>query len=1269
MSEENFFDWDNDTWSVLNSYFDEVSLVENKITSFNDLIDNIIPELIKKNSPISIPCNYDSQISAYKTKYLVHIKNFYINLPLIRENTDVIKPLFPNEARLRNLTYNSQIYVDLEIEKGELNVNSPIGDYKIVDHISESKCPLFKIPIMLRSKYCHLYLKPDDVRREMGECIMDEGGYYIVNGGEKVIIGQERISENRLYVWPQVKTNAKTYTHEVEIKSSTDQRFNPVKTNKMYILRETQSTRATKNIPKAIRVKIPSISPDKDIPLFILFKALGCVNDKEAYKYILSSIPDKDHYKFHKMLLYSAAETKKYGIYTSIQALRYIQSISLKINNYLKDLPSDVKHSVLNSEYVRDNIFSANVDSKKMKDSNDNYIKMTEEDFELKYIKDMLVREIFPHVGVDMVKKMIFLGYMCRRLLESYFGLRPPDNRDHYSNKRIDLDGQLLSQIVRNSYINLCRDIMKNVGHLIEIQSNDIHNKGVLLNEIKSNVKKIIGKSRIQEKITYALSTGSWSILKNVADSQKKGVAQVLNRNSFAGTLSHTRRIQSPLVQSTNKIVPPRRLDMTHYGMCCVDETPEGHQIGIVKNLALQCSIPTYSNEIMIVEILHRLRNSNNKKSVLPINEIMINQPNLMKESVIIFINGNPYGIVLEKDCKEVYDNLRIFKRCGIVYNKISIAWFIEWKEIHIQTDGGRFMRPLYIVKDNELLIKKEEAQHKWHELLDGTFRKYVNDERTLYNGGVIEYVDSNELETLMVAVNSDKLKEQNEDNDVYIKFTHCEINPMMIKGVISQMIPFSNSNPSPRNCYQSSMGKQALSIYTLNYNSRLDTIGHVLCYGQMPCVQTRTMIGTKLFKVPSGINPILGYISFSGYDQEDATVLNKASVERGLFCSLYFRTTTDERHKNKSSNSVEKYTNPYLVNMKKTQGINENSTHYNCIDIDGYPIESKEVSEEDAIIGKVISITDTNDDPKRKKYEFKNISIIAKHNESGIIDRTLCKNSNRALSNITLTNNDGYEIVKVRIAQLRFPEIGDKFASRHAQKGCTGLQLDQSDMPFMKNGMPLDFIMNPHGLPSRMTYAKMLETLLGKVCIATGKIQDGTPFKELDVNYYYDLLHKYGFSEFGDEVYNGFTGEKFTNKIFVGPTYYQRLKHMVIDKIHGRERGPKQLLTRQPAEGRSRDGGLRLGEMERDAFIGHGTSQMITESYMDRSDKFSIFIRKSDGVRIIGNKLKNIYSYNGEDVPKEDVREVLLPYATKLGFDEFMSSGFDVTYELDEFK
>ena len=1211
-----------------------------------------------------------------------------------------------------------------------------------------------------------------------------------VNGGEKVIISQERVAENQVFVWPPTKSTTAKYTHEAEIKTSIDQRFFPIKVNKVKLTKEPsqrmiKQSRTIKvgdsigiTYGRTIKVQFPYMK--EDIPLFIMFRALGIATEKEALEMIL---PDMDMIgsNFTNFLIPSIDEARSstvsfgtgeekseiVGITTQEMALKYlIERLNITYDSTFKQEPFQCQ---------------------------------------MKYVNEIINRELFPHIGLMLPtlgqtfrKKAFFLGYMTRKLLDCYFGVRPYDDRDHYGNKRVDLTGPLITKLFRANFIKLIKDMRQQILHKLcdKVAKTDSQMLVQLL-------RKIIQGCNIDSKIKYGLSTGNWGTQKGSMSSTEKGIAQVLNRLSFAGALSHTRRIQSPLERAGSKIVQPRKLHGTHYGMCCLNETPEGQQIGVVKNLAMQTHITIQTNDYPIRIILKKL-------GVIDTIEIIAKETQSMTK---VFVNGDWYGVIHEDKTNQLYTRLQTLKRHGVIVPYISIAWFIDWKEIKIQTDGGRYSRPLYITNDNELLIeqlfnknkifqqKLIEGHIKWQELLFGFHEGdagYDVKKANHINGGVVEYLDTNEIESSMIAMTKQDLDQNDPKGSVYMKYTHIEIHPMMMMGVISAMIPYSDMSQSPRNCYQclwkeeevimadgtkkkisdiivgdmvitvdpmtleqkptrvinqyvktttkkivtviisskkevvctedhpiltpngwknaglltnkdsvcvcrytrnrmsvfvpvervishenveiadittesenhsfitghgicvhnSSMAKQSMGFYVTNYNQRMDTLAHVMVYGQKPLVTTRMGKYTLMDNLPHGGEAQLLYGCYTGYNQEDSIILNRDAIERGYFNTIFFRTYIDKAQKHRSATTAtEQFTKPDTQSSIKIDDIKSDKA-YHAISETGEPILGKAIKGGDVIIGKIIEVKERD----QQEYTYRDISTVARANEEGIVDLVIPSKD----SDLLPFNAEGHRIVKARVSVVREPEIGDKFASRYSQKGTVSIMYRSIDLPFTCYGLYPDIIMNPHGIPSRMTVGKLLETLMGRIAVCTGEIQDATPFVDRDLNSFRRILKSYGCNEFGNEVmYNGQTGQMYDVQFFYGPTYYQRLKHMVLDKVHSRESGPVQLLTRQPAEGRSRDGGLRLGEMERDVFISHWIQTFLKERMMDSSDLFKAYVSKKDEAMIVGNPVRHIFKFNGKNVSEDEVVQIQLPYAMKLLLQELESMGLDIRLKM----
>jgi DNA-directed RNA polymerase II subunit RPB2 len=500
---------------------------------------------------------------------------------------------------------------------------------------------------------------------------------------------------------------------------------------------------------------------------------------------------------------------------------------------------------------------------------------------------------------------------------------------------------------------------------------------------------------------------------------------------------------------------------------------------------------------------------------------------------------------------------------------------------------------------------------------------------------GVIEYLDTEEMYHTMILMDlkNSKLLKTNKNKTIY---DYCEIHPCLIMGVLASCIPFSNHNQSPRNTYQSAMGKQAMGIYASNYRTRIDTMAHILNYTCKPIVNTRIDNYLPTSNMPSGMNCIVAICSYTGYNQEDSVILNKSSVDRGLFNSKFLRAYRDDEKKIHSSGKEEQFGKP----DRTTKGLKPGS--YDKLKNNGFVEKNTYVDSNDVIIGKLTPIKNK----KKTEKEFKDNSTLLRPNENGWIDEVYLN-----------SNGEGNRFCKVRVRSKRTPTIGDKFSSRHGQKGTVGMIYSQEDMPFNKDGISPDIIINPHAIPSRMTIAQLMECIMGKVSCHLGGYGDATAFGDITVHDIAEVLSKKcGYEKHGNEIlYNGMTGKQMSVDIFMGPTYYQRLKHMVEDKIHSRATGPKVLLTRQPPEGRSRDGGLRFGEMERDCMIAHGTLQFLKERTVDVSDKYRIFICNKCKLTAVVNYDQNI-SHCKKCNNYIDFSEIVLPYACKLMTQELES-------------
>ena len=587
-----------------------------------------------------------------------------------------------------------------------------------------------------------------------------------------------------------------------------------------------------------------------------------------------------------------------------------------------------------------------------------------------------------------------------------------------------------------------------------------------------------------------------------------------------------------------------------------------------------------------------------------------------------IFINGNWVGLHKQPDV--LVPKLRLLKCNNYFDISTSISWVINKKEIHIQTDYGRLCRPLFkvdaetgnlLLNSNEMITKhyNEKITNKtisWDELIHGDLEdkqeievsgvdEYL-DENLKIHSAPIEYVDISESNTMLFATDSSKNCG---------KASHCEIHPSLILGVLGNCTPFPSHNQSPRNVYSTCQAKQGLGTYATNYHNRFDTNGYILDYPQKPLISNRYLHRFQP-NLSYGVNTIVAIGCYTGYNVEDSIIINKSSLDRGLF-----RTTSFHIYQDTISMDEEAfYGNPKknnILNVKK--GVN-----YDNLDNNGVIEEETKISEDQVLIGKYNYILKEYDEENQQEVkEIKDNSILPKKNDKGYVDKVFVN-----------SKNDNINMVKVRIRKTRVPEIGDKFCSRHGQKGVIGMLLEQQDMPYTRNGLVPDIIINPHAIPSRMTIGHLIECLTGKACSHLGFEADSTAFIDRVnpvENIASVLQDKCNYERYGNEIlYNGLTGKQLEVDFFIGPTYYLRLKHMVQDKVHSRATGPKTVLSHQPASGRSNEGGLRIGEMERDAILSHGMTSYLKESYMEKSDKYTFGVCNHTGLMSVSNLSEN---------------------------------------------
>jgi len=1161
-------------WAVVNCFFEEKGLVRQQLDSFDEFVNNSMQELIEDSRPIQVKTNKqylrddeDETISSHAISF----GQIYMSKPVTRESDGSTTALYPHEARLRNLTYSAPLYVDVSYKKVDLNTDETVEPDTQREYMGQ-------VPIMLRSKFCVLKDKTKDKSdtelADLNECVFDMGGYFVINGSEKVLIAQERLANNSVFCF-QKKPPSK-FCWAAEVRSHVEQGARPTST--MYIQMFANSSFKEATGKNQIHAVIPYVR--QGLPLMILFRALGCVTDKAILQRICAQFEDTEMMDKLRGSLEEAFPVQNQNI-----ALDFVGRRGSATN-------------VTKAERVE-------------------------------YARQLLEKELLPHVGMEPNMenyKAYYLGYVTHRLLLCTVGRNEEDDRDHYANKRLDLAGPLLSGLFRTLLAKLRKDVTAHLQKCAD-SGKDF------------NLTAALKVKTITNGLKYALATGNWGLQ---GAATKAGVSQVLNRLTYASSLSHLRRVNTPLAKE-GKAAKPRQLHCTHWGYMCPAEVPEGQACGLVKNIALMCYISVGSPQSTILELLEEWGIEN-------LAEI---SPDGVLGNTKVFVNGNWVGISRDPDM--LVGTLLQLRRNTTIDSEVSIVRDIYRKELRICTDPGRCCRPLLVVDGGNSARISREHINKLQKSMASQVAGDTNSESgaseisgmndrygwsNLLEEGIVEYIDVAEEETIMCAMDAGSLSKSNTYSRTY---THMEIHPSVILGICASIIPFPDHNQSPRNTYQSAMGKQAMGVYASNFMERMDTLAHCLYYPQKPLVTTRAMKYLRFRELPAGTNATVCISTYTGYNQEDSLVMNQSSIDRGFFRSVYYRSYTDQEKEDKATGQMELFEKP---NRATCMGFKHGN--YDKLDEDGLVSIGTRVSGDDIVIGKTIPINAAGYGGVVQQSK-KDGSHALKSSESGIIDKVLLT-----------TNQDGFRFVKVRYRTVRIPQIGDKFASRHGQKGTCGMTYNAEDMPFTQEGINPDIIVNPHAIPSRMTIGHLVECLLSKVGSLTGDEGDATPFIEgVDVAVISDVLHNLGYQMRGNEVmYNGHTGRRMPAQLFLGPTYYQRLKHMVDDKIHSRSRGPVTMLTRQPMEGRAKEGGLRFGEMERDCLISHGSANFLRDRLFVNSDPFALHICCICGLPCQADLQNQVFNCRNPDCGGNSTKfyRAQIPYACKLLFQELMA-------------
>ena len=1586
-------------WKIIDKYFDDnpQCLVRHHTESYNDFFKNGIFQIFKEKNPIRISTRFDEKLNDYRSQCIMYFggkegNKIYFGKPIIYDDDDNSHYMYPNEARLRNMTYGMTIHYDVDIEfidildkdelpnivgientgEGDENIHTefvnfktnheneqPALDYSKVDiavdkeitggavkrknkpkrridlelspmemgllreateksmtssnrqvrTLTLEKIFLGKFPIMVQSEYCVLSGLPREVRHTMGECRNDVGGYFIIDGKEKTVVSQEKFGDNMLYIR---KSNDDVSLYSAEIRSVSENVAKPIRTLSVRIMAPSASY-SNKNIV----VNIPNVR--KPVPLFIVFRALGVISDKQIITMCLLDLE-----KYESMVdLFAPSVHDAGGIMTQRTALKYIATLTKR-----KTVP---------------------------------------------YVLEILSDYFLPHVGeTNYIQKSYYLGHIVFKLLSVYTGLEVPTDRDNFKFKRIELVGSLMYDLFREYYTIQQRQIHLAFESKITFNRNLYENN--LYGLIQENYKAFFGERSLESGFKKAFK-GNWGAFTHT---KRIGVVQDLNRLSHNSALSHLRKTNLPLDASV-KLVGPRVLHNTQWGLFDPIDTPDGGNIGIHKHISISAYVTQgVSREPMI----KWLRENIDMKLLEDCT------PKVLSTMTKVMINGLWAGSITTPI--ESVEKIRLFRRNALLPIYTSVTFDIKQNTVFIYTDAGRLCRPIFyrdtetgkMSFDNKFIKDRlEDNDFTWNDLISGFNEKKIENfnpnnykmyqlaelykniteesnpaklNKFLEGKAILDYLDTNEAENALIAMNKEDLTK-----DSKRKHTHMEIHESLIFGMMCNIGIFPENNPATRNSFSCGQSKQACSMYHTNHQVRMDKTSVVLVNGQVPLVKSRYLEHINHEENTYGENAIVAIMCYTGYNVEDAILINEGALKRGLFRTTYY--TTYETHEEKSK-SGDGTTEKIFTNIDSESTVIGTKPGYDYSKLDKYGLIRENTPVDDKTV--LIGLTVTNSNMKDTKMDM---SKTPKKGQLGIVDKSFITDG-----------EEGNRIAKIRIREERIPNIGDKMAcalptqqvltnigwieikdidisvhkvatldvngnmcyeypvnkfeydhdgqmyfiqnkqahvictlnhklyvkkrhgkyyelieaenvmgkmvrfqksmknilpdvefmklgdkqykmddwlqllgmfigdgsvnnravilschkerkvnfnislltkldieykydnyngyfainigkypeiynelkqynlgalnkylpeyvwslsqrqsiillesllqsdghtyndgfsrygtislrlandvsrlavhcgwsgvikiaaepdgkerlvtgklgynkgkthtiiqkhtyykisiirkqnqpyinkkvnesnveklidyngkvyciempsshlyymretnfapsmlignSRAGQKGTVGLVVPERDMPFTKDGIRPDIIINPHAIPTRMTIGQLVETIVGKASAMYGGYADCTAFNNRGskIGVFGEMLTKVGYHSSGNEIlYNGMTGEQIETEIFIGPNYYMRLKHMVKDKINYRALGPRSALTRQTVGGRANDGGLRIGEMERDSVISHGTAEFLRESMMERGDKYKLAICNTTGLVAIYNPAKNVF-------------------------------------------
>jgi DNA-directed RNA polymerase II subunit RPB2 len=1227
---------------VLRAYFNEFPntfLTQHHIQSYESFLFQEMPDIIFAENPITIlkeplpPLRakgaqpndppianlYAYKVEIYiggnvdkKESLAIDVGNPSITL----DNGRTVRRMFPNEATIRDLTYAATFQADISIHI-TFTEEFPGKQFTTRTEVLEvPKYPLFRIPILLRSKLCATYQASPSLLYEMGECRNDQGGYFIVDGSEKVLITRQEQAFNSVYVTKMPASNLKvdTYASVICLHPETKQ----TRRVSLYRLHETSKSamfgkskeeglelgKRRKLIEEGvIRVSIPFVKGA--IPVFVLFRALGVESDEEIVRMILPDVDSPLHSAMEATLLPSIYDA--WPITTQVLAIEFLKTLT--------------------------------------------------KGFLVAHVLNIMREHLFSHVPNRPFAKAQYLAELIRKMIRVEMNLEPPTNRDDIRNQRLLPTGVLLRGLFQESWKSWKKAVRKSVD--TKYNYNKILFQGPKFKDIfaQGNINSVLSSTELNGAILRGFR-GKWGTNQY---NMKTGVIQPLARISYLDAMSHTRRVVSDF-DTSMKLVGPRQLNPSQVGYFCTAETPTGGHIGATKNLSILTAVSIPCPVAPFVNWLFQKGG---------VQEIGLATTSMRATATSVQVNGGTIGFTNQPT--ELSFVLKLLKWTACFPPTCSIAFNTSENILRIYFDDGRPLRPLWHIVGETPVYNGES----WRDLVCGSFpptadkgiysTEFVDPLADIPDATLLEY-----QKALLPHIGKIEYMDPYEGNEAYISWwganlepthTHVEVHPSSLMGLMGNMIPFSNHNQSPRNQLSCSQSKQGIGYYATNYENRFDTYGSMLCYGEGPICRTILYDAVADGAMPYGANIIFCINSFNGYNQDDGILMNRSSIERGMFRSLSLRSYAGLEEDDPITKAQYRIGNPKKIAAWSDLRI---GADYSQLDETGIIRENTVIHEKSVLVGRYFRDPETG--------EIKDASLMPTVFTQGRVDKV-----------VVLHLANGLRLVRIRILEERIPELGDKFSSRHGQKGTIGMLLDAQDMPRTKDGLVPDVMVNPHCIPSRMTIAQLLEQVFGKFGANVGSKMNATTFMNNEESYHAiaEALESMGIQREGEEIlYSGITGTMFTSSVFMGPLYFMRIKHLVQDKLNARGKGRKEIRTHQPTGGRGAEGGMRIGEMERDALIAHGVTDFFQESMMKRSDAAEMWICNGCGTLPIFNESQALFVCPMCDGPltfqgdtEEDLTLVLpvkksrvtfskvhIPYAMKLLDQElitYMNGGF----------